>query len=183
VGTAKQQSDDGNSKVPPRTYKKSQLHALLARSGNRCAVCKQRLSVDTASGKALMIGEVAHIVGHSPAGPRGCAALLGQVDNYDNLVLLCPTCHATVDKNEADWSADELRKRKQDHERWVEQQPTALRAELEGVTILAEGIDSEVVEGLVVESATRIGPGTSVTARAQNAERIVGVRIGRQDGG
>lgn len=42
------------------------------------------------------VGEMAHIIAKSAGGPRGRAG--GGPDTYDNLILLCPTCHRKIDK-------------------------------------------------------------------------------------
>lgn len=42
------------------------------------------------------IGEMAHVIAHSGGGPRG--NYVGGDDTYENLILLCPSCHKTIDK-------------------------------------------------------------------------------------
>jgi hypothetical protein len=66
-------------------------------------------------------GELAHNVGAQPDGPRGdsnrSAALAA---DPQNLILLCPTCHTLIDKNQGkDYPESLLRAWKQDHERNV----------------------------------------------------------------
>ena len=48
------------------------------------------------SSDPTIIGEMAHVVAHSPIGPRASAT--GGADTYDNLILLCPTHHTEIDK-------------------------------------------------------------------------------------
>ncbi len=68
--------------------------------------------------KAYSVGEMAHVIARSAAGPRGNG--LGGDDSYDNLVLLCPTCHRHVDKSEeGTFPADLLFRWKADHEKRV----------------------------------------------------------------
>jgi hypothetical protein len=51
-------------------------------------------------GTALSIAERAHIVAHSESGPRGEGGMSASArSDPANLVLLCPTCHTTVDKD------------------------------------------------------------------------------------
>lgn len=57
--------------------------------------CRADLSILTNQG-LFNIGEMAHIIAKSPAGPRGNNK--GGKDEYKNLILLCPKCHRTVDK-------------------------------------------------------------------------------------
>jgi 5-methylcytosine-specific restriction endonuclease McrA len=47
-------------------------------------------------GRNYDLGQMAHVIAQSPAGPRGNSA--GGGDAYDNLILLCPTCHREIDK-------------------------------------------------------------------------------------
>lgn len=42
------------------------------------------------------VGEMAHVIARSASGPRGESG--GGADAYDNLILLCPTCHREIDK-------------------------------------------------------------------------------------
>ncbi len=63
---------------------------------------------------------MAHIVGRRADGPRGIEDLPAEErDTYSNLILLCPTHHREIDKNEADWSSVKIRLVKVEHEQWV----------------------------------------------------------------
>ncbi len=49
-------------------------------------------------GGAVRLAEVAHIVAASDAGPRGNESVPDEkLVAFNNLILLCPTCHTTVD--------------------------------------------------------------------------------------
>ena len=66
---------------------------------------------------------MAHIVARSPDGPRGNKQLLTQdLDDYENLTLLCPTHHVEVDKCPDAWPVERLRAIKAEHESWVSEQ-------------------------------------------------------------
>lgn len=58
--------------------------------------CRADLTVLVDGSQGYNVGEMAHIIAKSPSGPRGIEA--GGGDRYDNLILLCPTCHSTIDK-------------------------------------------------------------------------------------
>ena len=74
------------------------IKILWGRSGNRCAICKIELTPD---GDEYTLGEMAHIVARSSDGPRGSVEISdGEIDDYSNLILLCPTHHAEIDKND-----------------------------------------------------------------------------------
>jgi len=72
--------------------------ALGARAAGICSRpgCQVGLTRLVDGGKNYNVGEMAHVIAQSPAGPRGNSA--GGADTYDNLILLCPTCHREIDK-------------------------------------------------------------------------------------
>jgi hypothetical protein len=97
-----------------------EIKILWGRSGNRCAICKFELTPD---GEKETLGEMAHIVARSADGPRGGSSLTSnQRDKYSNLILLCPTHHAEIDKNFSDWPVTKLLEIKVKHEAWVSEQ-------------------------------------------------------------
>jgi hypothetical protein len=74
-----------------------------------------------ATGEAFVLGEHAHIVAEDPGGPRGASVLTaGERNSYSNLILLCPTHHTLVDKNDTDYPVEKLHQIKSEHELWVE---------------------------------------------------------------
>lgn len=65
-----------------------------------------------------IIGEMAHIIAKKPNGPRGVST--GGEDTYENLILLCPTHHTTIDKApEGIYSVELLKEWKEQHEKKV----------------------------------------------------------------
>jgi hypothetical protein len=75
---------------------------LLARSGGYCAnpECPDPDLFPRVDDEHVpTVAEMAHVIAQSAGGPRGEAALPGsERDEYANLVLLCPRCHALVDQ-------------------------------------------------------------------------------------
>jgi hypothetical protein len=99
---------------------------LLARSGGFCAnpTCRGDLFPDIESGQVATLKELAHIIAQSPKGPRGEDQLPEtERDTYDNIVLLCPSCHALVDKMKLAeiYDAELLREWKREQERRIEE--------------------------------------------------------------
>ena len=93
---------------------------LWGRSGNRCAICRHLLSLDpTSSDPASVVGDECHIVAQSVGGPRGGCIQPEQVDQEDNLILLCRTDHKRVDDQPNYFSSERLRAIKIAHETWV----------------------------------------------------------------
>ena len=96
---------------PPQTVARE----LYLKSGNACAFpkCDSRL-VDK---RGIFIGEIAHIVGASEDGPRNDR-------NFDaedaraaaNLMLLCPSHHTRIDRDEGTWTISVLKQMKASHE-------------------------------------------------------------------
>jgi len=73
---------------------------LFADSGGFCQNprCLHPLFLDTEAG-AVHVAEMAHIVAAKDGGPRADPALSAEERGaYGNLILLCPTCHSTIDK-------------------------------------------------------------------------------------
>ena len=64
----------------------------------------------------MVIGEEAHIVGEKPGAARYEALEPSARDGYENRILLCPTDHTIVDKQEEAWPTERLRHAKTDHE-------------------------------------------------------------------
>lgn len=97
------------------------IKLLWGRSGNRCAICKIELSEDKQSRNvAYTLGVQAHIVGEKEDAARGKSQFTeDQRNSYHNLILLCPTDHTKVDKNEEEWPIERLHFVKTEHELWV----------------------------------------------------------------
>lgn len=92
-------------KASPNAHTKLRL---FADSGGYCQnpECNTNLflSVDEAE---FHIAEMAHIFSASDKGPRAKVKLLkGHRGQYNNLILLCPTCHTIIDKVEEKFPDD-----------------------------------------------------------------------------
>ena len=69
---------------------------------------------------AAVIGQMAHIVAHSNEGPRADPSFPPEKRNLaENLILLCPTHHALVDAQDSTYTVEELRRWKEEQERFV----------------------------------------------------------------
>lgn len=77
----------------------SDLKMLWGRAAGMCSNpdCGIDLTSIPTNGRAFNIGEMAHMIAREPNGPRGVPE--GGSDSYDNLILLCPTCHRKIDKS------------------------------------------------------------------------------------
>jgi hypothetical protein len=104
----------------------AQQRKLLQRSGNVSAFpdCRVLLTAEgTPEDPVVVLGEIAHIVAESPAGPRGESPLtVEECNSYPNLILLCNQHHQLIDSEGAlaTYTVERLMAMKQDHEAWVE---------------------------------------------------------------
>lgn len=103
--------------------READIKLLWGRSGNRCAICRCKLSQEPPASGALVVGEQAHIVGEKEDAPRGKSVLGSRErDAYANRILLCPNDHTLIDKAPSDYPVERLYVLKAEHELWVETQ-------------------------------------------------------------
>jgi len=90
---------------------------LWAKSGNRCAICKEELVKTNKKGLDYIIGEECHIISSKSNGPRYENGLKNY-DCYENLILLCRNHHKEIDEvcNVGKYSKNELIRIKKEHE-------------------------------------------------------------------
>ncbi|MEE4140936.1 HNH endonuclease signature motif containing protein [Pseudomonas viridiflava] len=105
--------------VKPKAFKE-----LYAKAAGRCAMCsgfesvfKDKICEVEINNKN--ISEAAHVIAQSKKGPRAEEGYTGDIDGYDNLILLCPTHHKAVDDNPENFPSNWLRNKKKDLEQWV----------------------------------------------------------------
>src|SRR5690242_19998701 len=93
----------------------STIKQLFALSGNICAnpECTNLLTKgDT------VLGEICHIEAAEPDGPRYNSKSNDEYRrSFENLMLLCTTCHTIIDRNEDLYPVEQLRIWKAEHER------------------------------------------------------------------
>jgi hypothetical protein len=116
-------SNKPTAATPSRTYADRDLKLLWGLAAAHCSRCRCAVvAVATPHDKAAILGEIAHIVAHGKGAraPRLDADFPdSDRDKYENLILLCPTCHTEVDKQHATFSVAQLRGLKSEHEAWV----------------------------------------------------------------
>ena len=98
---------------------------LWARSGGKCAICKNDLVVDPTDLKddPSIVGDEAHIIARSERFTRGDYDSLSpeERDHHSNLILLCKTHHKQVDDQPAEYTVEKLREIKMQHEAAVKE--------------------------------------------------------------
>jgi hypothetical protein len=150
---------------------------VLARSGGYCAnpSCRRDLFPPIAVGRIATIDRLAHIIGQSPAGPRGTDPLSLETRNDgSNIILLCPTCHDIVDDMNATdiFTPELLHEWKRDHERRVRHGaaiPTfESREDLNAVVAPLLDENHGIWRNLGPESAAAADPVSEAAAQWQN---------------
>ena len=97
---------------------------LYVAAGGRCSFpgCPAYVMEEPLTTKPARLGNVAHIVGEKPKGPRGNDPLpMARRADLDNLILMCSPHHAFIDKRENwdEYSVERLREFKRRHEALV----------------------------------------------------------------
>ena len=115
--------------------------AVWIRAAGHCELCSKDLSQDRITLTRKKLGEVAHILPASPDGPRGSdghtvESLAVLTDDPGNLMLLCGSCHTSIDKTPEGYPASDLTAR---HE-----------AFLASIRFAAEDADTNPGAGLIV---------------------------------
>jgi hypothetical protein len=93
---------------------------LWAEAAGRCSVCRCALvEAGTECDQPVVVGEEAHIVARSAGGPRGGRLPADMLDEYNNLILLCPKDHKRVDDRWDYYTVGLLHQIKEGHVRWA----------------------------------------------------------------
>jgi hypothetical protein len=96
---------------------------LWTRAADRCAICRCKLTKDPrhSNDREAVLGMECHIVARGKKGPRSGPITPNELDDYRNLILLCPTHHKEVDDQPAEYTIERLREIKREHEEWVDE--------------------------------------------------------------
>jgi len=107
-------------------FSKSVVRTVGLRAGYTCSNpnCRKLTAGPHSNpAKHVITGEAAHIHAAAPGGPRyDSAQTPEQRKSITNAIWLCAVCAKKVDTDWARWPADELRKMKEDHEKWIDGQ-------------------------------------------------------------
>lgn len=96
---------------------------LYANSAGLCCICKTGVVIETTKDGLKQIGEMAHIAGENEGSARYDDTMTDeQRFNYDNLMLLCPNCHTTIDNAPESYLVKTLKDYKQKHEAHIKAQ-------------------------------------------------------------
>lgn len=163
---------------------------LWVKSGNRCAICKEKLVIKaTEADDAAIIGEECHIHSEKEKGPRYNPDYpTEKLDSDENILILCPNHHTEVDTQINKYTEEKLRQIKQEHEKWVERRLTNKRYfTVIGLTLLSviiflagywginrKGYSFSITvwdsDGKVVENAAIIAEGSELGRTNKNGQ-------------
>jgi hypothetical protein len=155
-----------------KTIRLSQQKLLWGKSAGRCAICRVTLHKPGKKRKDYIIGQVAHIEGERPGSARYNVNMTDEERNdYRNLILLCPTHHAIIDKDESEYTAEKLKQIKKKHEQWIED---SLRIQIADITFAELDVILEYLMAVPVpikeEAITVIPPGEKIKKNELSAE-------------
>ena len=138
---------------PKKPIPEKEIKILWGKSHNMCANCKIKLVVEKKDGTSYPVGIMAHIEGENPNSARYNPYLdYPGKNSYENLILLCPTCHTKIDNDLQRYSVEKLKRIKKEHETWCDQaiknqMPDITYAELEIIVkYFIEGKHKEIDE-------------------------------------
>lgn len=141
---------NNRKKIPEAT----KLQLWVAAAG-RCEFkgCNEPVWYNGLTLSAGNFAEVAHIIGSSKDGPRGTEQSEEQQTKFENLMLLCQSCHKEIDDNWKNYPAKLLRRWKHEHEYRIEIQ-TSYPEEIHKTTVLQCAVNiGERLVPINVESA------------------------------
>lgn len=94
---------------------------LIGAAAGRCEFrgCNKELFVHPVTDSTGNFAEQAHIVAFKLDGPRGNAPRPADINAFENLMLLCPTCHHAIDTKATEFPVELLLEFKAEHEERV----------------------------------------------------------------
>lgn len=113
-----------NNSKKRKTLPPKDIKLLWGNAANTCSRCKRKVEHRDrlSSNPNILVGIEAHIIAHSPNGPRGKEPIDEKLrDRYENLILLCTECSKIVDDQEDIYTSERLKQIKMDHENEIQQ--------------------------------------------------------------
>lgn len=99
-----------------RKYRESVVKELFAKSGNVCTFPGCNCTLYDGNDEEAE-GHICHIVGLKPGSIRHNPNMTEEeLNDYDNLILMCPKHHEEIDSDEKQYTVDVLKKMKKEHE-------------------------------------------------------------------
>jgi hypothetical protein len=137
------------TRVPSRALDPLKRLLLCVHAGGRCEFdgCNAYLFRHHVTLKKANFSEAAHIVAFKPDGPRGRSGRRpADINDLDNLMLLCPQCHKLIDEHADEFSRETLEKYKREHERRIFRLTESKPDQKTTVLVLKSRIAGQIVE-------------------------------------
>lgn len=101
--------DSSILKKSRRKWTNHEVLTLIASCAGRCEICNTFLFRNGFTFDDVYLGEFAHIEPFSPGGPRGTDnGSQENIDNIENIMLLCRDCHTTIDRLPGKYTKEHL---------------------------------------------------------------------------
>lgn len=129
------------------------IKKLFGLSAGRCNICNILLTEAD-----IQIGEMAHIIAKNAKGPRGSIQNIND-NSYNNLILLCPNHHLTVDQNPHNYPSEYLHKIKNEYEKNISLKLDSDKKYLQDISslnTLFEFIPIKTFRGMALELPNRV---------------------------
>ena len=161
--SANAKADETTVKEVTRSIKPDTKLLLYVRAGGRCEFdgCNEYVLSHQLTHKTINLGQMAHIVAFSEKGPRGNAdggKRPIDINNVDNLMLLCHRCHKLVDDHPKEYSRETLLNYKKAHEERIFWLTSASPDRQTSVVILKSKIGGQIVKLSAAEIHEAVSP-------------------------
>ena len=161
TASAKASADETTVKDVTRAIKPDNKLLLYVRAGGRCEFdgCNEYLLSHQLTHKTINLGQMAHIVAFSEEGPRGKTDKRpADINNVDNLMLLCHRCHKLVDDHPEEYSRETLLNYKKAHEERIFWLTSASPDRQTSVVVLKSKIGGQTVKLSAAEIHEAVSP-------------------------
>jgi SMODS-associated and fused to various effectors sensor domain len=159
-----QATSDADEQSPVRLVPRSKIKPLTeillaVRSGGRCQFCgcNEEIYRSALTGETGNFADKAHIVAFRKDGPRGDEDRPENIDDIENLMLLCLRDHRLIDRNPARYTREVLQQYKREHEARI---------------TYATGLGPEM-QTTVLQFTARIGQFAPAIARAEIIDALL----------
>lgn len=159
--SAEASADETTVKEVTRAIKPDNKLLLYVRAGGRCEFdgCNEYLLSHQLTHKTINLGQMAHVVAFSEKGPRGeTDERPTDINNVDNLMLLCHRCHKLVDDHPEEYSRETLLNYKKAHEERIFWLTSASPDRQTSVVVLKSKIGGQTVKLSAAEIHEAVSP-------------------------
>lgn len=154
---------------------------VWAQCAGKCAICKTELIEAITGNSLVLVGEMAHIEGEKPGAKRynpGQSEL--ERGSCENLILLCPTHHTLIDRDDIKYTVKLLKEIKAEHNAFISK---SIKAELTNITfaelqVIVSYLVSPNIPFDVKDSLDHIAPKEKIDKNNLSSENAGLIAIG-----